>query len=183
VTVAVEVCGVCGSVSRCGAHVGYNADHAVSSLGPLSRVFNTSYRAFRIVIVIPTMFPSQHTCHTSPLCSLTRLSHTPKSRTCTCTCSGLRTPSSPRLAPCTPCARAGPPHHLRKFVVTGHEVVGKVVEVGSKVTQFKVGQRVAVGAQVGSCHECKACKSGLGEWSLRRCPSVALWLSALALEA
>jgi threonine dehydrogenase-like Zn-dependent dehydrogenase len=76
-----------------------------------------------------------------------------------------------------------PVHPATKFVVTGHEVVGKVVEVGSKVTQFKVGQRVAVGAQVGSCHECKACKSGLGEWSLRRCPSVALWLSALALEA
>jgi D-arabinose 1-dehydrogenase-like Zn-dependent alcohol dehydrogenase len=49
-----------------------------------------------------------------------------------------------------------------KFVVTGHEVVGKVVEVGSKVTEFKVGERVGVGAQVGSCHQCKACKNGLG---------------------
>jgi hypothetical protein len=50
-----------------------------------------------------------------------------------------------------------------KFVVTGHEVIGKVVEVGSAVTQFKVGQRVGVGAQVGSCGECKACKKDLGE--------------------
>jgi hypothetical protein len=50
-----------------------------------------------------------------------------------------------------------------KFVVTGHEVIGKVVEIGSKVTKFQVGQRVGVGAQVGSCGECKACKSDNGE--------------------
>lgn len=46
-----------------------------------------------------------------------------------------------------------------KFVVTGHEVIGKIVEVGKKVTEFKVGQRVGVGAQVGSCGQCKACKN------------------------
>ncbi|ORX34173.1 putative zinc-type alcohol dehydrogenase [Kockovaella imperatae] len=46
-----------------------------------------------------------------------------------------------------------------KFVVSGHEVVGKVVEVGDKVTEFKVGDRVGVGAQVSSCKECKACKN------------------------
>jgi alcohol dehydrogenase (NADP+) len=51
-----------------------------------------------------------------------------------------------------------------KFVVTGHEVIGKVVEVGAKVTEFKVGQRVGVGAQVGSCGECKACKNDNGVW-------------------
>lgn len=50
-----------------------------------------------------------------------------------------------------------------KFVVTGHEVIGKVVEVGSKVSQFKVGDRVGVGAQVGSCGQCKACKKGQGQ--------------------
>lgn len=49
-----------------------------------------------------------------------------------------------------------------KFVVTGHEVIGKVVEVGKAVKEFKVGQRVGVGAQVGSCGECKACKNNLG---------------------
>jgi alcohol dehydrogenase (NADP+) len=47
--------------------------------------------------------------------------------------------------------------------VTGHEVIGKVVEVGKAVKEFKVGQRVGVGAQVGSCGKCKACKTGLGK--------------------
>ncbi|KAK5785172.1 hypothetical protein PVK06_039725 [Gossypium arboreum] len=39
----------------------------------------------------------------------------------------------------------------------GHEIVGEVTEVGSKVTKFKVGDRVGVGCMVGSCrssHEC-----------------------------
>ena len=51
-----------------------------------------------------------------------------------------------------------------KFVVSGHEVIGKVVEVGSAVKEFKVGERVGVGAQVGSCGKCKACKHGNGEF-------------------
>ena len=54
-----------------------------------------------------------------------------------------------------------------KFVVTGHEVIGKIVEVGKKVTEFKVGQRVGVGAQVGSCGQCKACKNDNGTRSSR----------------
>lgn len=41
----------------------------------------------------------------------------------------------------------------------GHEVIGKAVKVGSKVTTVKVGDRVGVGAQVGACLECKICKS------------------------
>lgn len=49
--------------------------------------------------------------------------------------------------------------------MTGHEVIGKVAEVGSKVTEFKVGQRVGVGAQVGSCGECKSCKNDNGALS------------------
>ncbi|WWC68457.1 uncharacterized protein I206_102385 [Kwoniella pini CBS 10737] len=65
------------------------------------------------------------------------------------------------------CGVCGSDHHTisggwgpweTKFVVTGHEVIGKVVEIGSKVTEFKIGQRVGVGAQVGSCGECKSCK-------------------------
>ena len=49
-----------------------------------------------------------------------------------------------------------------KFVVTGHEVIGKVVELGKNVKGFEIGQRVGVGAQVGSCRSCKACKAGQG---------------------
>jgi D-arabinose 1-dehydrogenase-like Zn-dependent alcohol dehydrogenase len=49
-----------------------------------------------------------------------------------------------------------------KFVVAGHEVIGKVVEVGKGIKEFKVGDRVGVGAQVSACGECKACKRDLG---------------------
>lgn len=42
----------------------------------------------------------------------------------------------------------------------GHEVIGKVVKVGSKATTgLKIGDRVGVGAQIASCLECKVCKS------------------------
>ena len=41
--------------------------------------------------------------------------------------------------------------------VTGHEIVGKVTKVGPKVTEFKKGDHVGVGAQVQSCGECKQC--------------------------
>jgi len=41
----------------------------------------------------------------------------------------------------------------------GHEVIGRAIKVGSKVTTVKVGDRVGVGAQVGACLECKICKS------------------------
>lgn len=34
-------------------------------------------------------------------------------------------------------------------LISGHEVVGECVRVGSKVSEFKVGDRVGVGAQVG----------------------------------
>jgi alcohol dehydrogenase (NADP+) len=43
-------------------------------------------------------------------------------------------------------------------LTVGHEVVGKVLKVGDKVTMAKVGQRVGVGAQVWSCLECHQCK-------------------------
>lgn len=41
----------------------------------------------------------------------------------------------------------------------GHEVIGKAVRVGDKVTTVKVGDRVGVGAQILACLECKICKS------------------------
>lgn len=43
-------------------------------------------------------------------------------------------------------------------VVPGHEIVGEVVEVGSKVTKYKTGDRVAVGCMVDSCQECDQCR-------------------------
>lgn len=43
-------------------------------------------------------------------------------------------------------------------MVPGHEIAGRVVAVGSKVTKFKVGDYAGVGCMVNSCGECEACK-------------------------
>ena len=45
-------------------------------------------------------------------------------------------------------------------VVPGHEIVGRVAEVGSEVSRHKVGDRVGVGCMVDSCGECAACADG-----------------------
>lgn len=44
--------------------------------------------------------------------------------------------------------------------ILGHEIAGKVVEVGSAVTSFKVGDHVAIGADV-PCGSCDMCLRGL----------------------
>lgn len=44
--------------------------------------------------------------------------------------------------------------------VSGHELLGRVVEVGSKVTKFKVGDICAVGCFIDACLECVNCKKG-----------------------
>ncbi|KAL9252763.1 putative mannitol dehydrogenase [Drosera capensis] len=45
--------------------------------------------------------------------------------------------------------------------IPGHEVAGIVTEVGSKVKNFKVGDKVGVGCMVGSCHSCDNCAENL----------------------
>lgn len=45
--------------------------------------------------------------------------------------------------------------------ILGHEIAGEVVDVGSAVTRFKVGDRIAIGADV-PCNSCEMCKRG---WS------------------
>ncbi|WP_405327459.1 NAD(P)-dependent alcohol dehydrogenase [Leeuwenhoekiella sp. LLG6367-2.1] len=49
-------------------------------------------------------------------------------------------------------------------VVPGHEIIGKVLEVGNEVTNFKVGDTVGVGCMVDSCRECEPCKSDLEQF-------------------
>jgi uncharacterized zinc-type alcohol dehydrogenase-like protein len=45
-------------------------------------------------------------------------------------------------------------------VVPGHEIVGRVVDIGTAVTGFKPGDLAAVGCMVDSCHTCPDCRAG-----------------------
>ncbi|XP_075643350.1 putative mannitol dehydrogenase [Castanea sativa] len=46
-------------------------------------------------------------------------------------------------------------------LIPGHEIVGVVTEVGSRVQKFKVGDKVGVGCMVGACHSCDNCTNHL----------------------
>ena len=50
--------------------------------------------------------------------------------------------------------------------VPGHEIVGKVIKVGSEVTKMKVGDFAAVGCLVDSCRSCDSCKQDLEQYCL-----------------
>ena len=52
-------------------------------------------------------------------------------------------------------------------MVPGHEIVGKVTAVGSKVTRYKVGDKVGVGCLIDSCRECLECKENLEQYCTR----------------
>jgi len=56
-------------------------------------------------------------------------------------------------------------------MVPGHEIAGVVTAVGSKVTKFKVGDKVGIGCFVDSCRECEQCKDGLEQY----CAVGAVW--------
>ncbi|WP_276392164.1 NAD(P)-dependent alcohol dehydrogenase [Eudoraea chungangensis] len=49
-------------------------------------------------------------------------------------------------------------------VVPGHEIVGRVLSVGAKVTDYKKGDLVAVGCLVDSCRSCSNCKADLEQY-------------------
>ena len=49
-------------------------------------------------------------------------------------------------------------------VVPGHEIIGRVKAVGSKVSNFKEGQLVGVGCMVDSCQTCSACDDDLEQY-------------------
>ena len=42
-------------------------------------------------------------------------------------------------------------------LIPGHEIIGKVIEVGPKVKNYKTGDKVGVGCMVDSCQECDQC--------------------------
>jgi hypothetical protein len=52
-------------------------------------------------------------------------------------------------------------------IVPGHEIIGRVTNVGSAVTKFKRGDLAAVGCMVDSDRTCDACKDGLEQF----CPN------------
>jgi uncharacterized zinc-type alcohol dehydrogenase-like protein len=45
-------------------------------------------------------------------------------------------------------------------VVPGHEIIGRVRDVGAGVSRFKAGDMVGVGCMVDSCQHCKPCLKG-----------------------
>jgi alcohol dehydrogenase (NADP+) len=52
--------------------------------------------------------------------------------------------------------------------VPGHEIVGRVTDVGAKVEKYKKGDLVAVGCMVGSDNTCPRCQKGFEQF----CPNV-----------
>ncbi len=50
--------------------------------------------------------------------------------------------------------------------VPGHEIVGRVTRVGSRVTKFRSGDLSAVGCMVDSCRTCENCRAGFEQYCL-----------------
>src|SRR5687768_4259 len=46
-------------------------------------------------------------------------------------------------------------------MVPGHEIVGRVSQVGGEVSKFKTGDIAGIGCFVDSCGECPACTAGV----------------------
>ncbi len=51
-------------------------------------------------------------------------------------------------------------------MVPGHEIVGRVTQVGAQAKKFSVGDLVGVGCMVDSCRTCSSCKSGTEQYCL-----------------
>lgn len=51
-------------------------------------------------------------------------------------------------------------------LVPGHEIVGRITEIGDHVHKFKVGDTVGIGCVVDSCRECENCKNDLEQHCL-----------------
>lgn len=56
-------------------------------------------------------------------------------------------------------------------MVPGHEIMGTVAQVGTKVKRFKVGDSAGVGCLVDSCRTCPSCKKGQEQY----CETHAAW--------
>ena len=52
-------------------------------------------------------------------------------------------------------------------MVPGHEVVGRVSQVGSEVSKFAVGDIAGIGCFVDSCRVCPACTTGIEQYCIK----------------
>ncbi len=52
-------------------------------------------------------------------------------------------------------------------MVPGHEIVGRVKQVGAHVTKFKPGDMAGVGCMVNSCRDCDPCRRDLEQFCLK----------------
>lgn len=52
-------------------------------------------------------------------------------------------------------------------MVPGHEIVGRVSQVGAAVTKFNVGDVAGIGCFVDSCRECPACNGGVEQYCVK----------------
>lgn len=52
-------------------------------------------------------------------------------------------------------------------MVPGHEIVGRVSQVGDAVTKFKVGDTAGIGCFIDSCRECAGCTSGIEQYCIK----------------
>jgi uncharacterized zinc-type alcohol dehydrogenase-like protein len=52
-------------------------------------------------------------------------------------------------------------------MVPGHEIVGRVSQVGGEVTKFKEGDFAGIGCFVDSCRECAACEAGIEQYCIK----------------
>jgi uncharacterized zinc-type alcohol dehydrogenase-like protein len=55
--------------------------------------------------------------------------------------------------------------------VPGHEIIGRIVALGSAATRYAVGDIVGVGTMVDSCGECSSCRDGMEPY----CENSATW--------
>lgn len=53
-------------------------------------------------------------------------------------------------------------------LVPGHEIVGRVIGVGSEVTNIKVGDSICMGALCQSCYDCDLCHDGYDNLCAKR---------------
>lgn len=51
-------------------------------------------------------------------------------------------------------------------ITVGHEIVGRVTDVGAEVARHATGDRVGVGCMVNSCRECENCRAGMEQYCL-----------------